>query len=163
MKQGRRIRSMGKAAQVFVSLLLVLSMMGTSVFSVSAAGTEEKNTQSDSAVYMDEAGGAASGEDGSRSDIPGADGDVDGDASVSMPENDENNSASDEDESEISPENDQITPLNEEIPEEETTEENTEDEEDEADGDLGTLAVGDICAFAFYCADDTSLNFYYGE
>ncbi len=165
MKQGRRIRSMGKAAQVFVSLLLVLSMMGTSVFSVSAAGTEEKNTQSDSAVYMDGAGDNASeeGEDGSQSGIPGADGDVDGDASVSMPENDENNSASDEDESEISPENDQITPLNEEIPEEETTEENTEDEEDEADGDLGTLAVGDICAFAFYCADDTSLNFYYGE
>ncbi len=141
MKQGRKSRSMGKAAQVFVSLLLVLSMMGTSVFSVSAAGTEDENAQSESAVYMDEAGDNVSEEDGSPSDIPEEDGDVDSDASISMPENDENTSTSDEDESETSPEDDQISLIDEEIPEEETTEEDIEDEEAEDEEDIELLAA----------------------
>ncbi len=156
MKQGRKSRSNGKAAQVLVSLLLVLSMMGTSVFSVSAAGTGDDNSQSGSAVYMSEAEDA-SGEDGSQASVSDEDGDTDSDASISIPENDENSSTSDEDESETIPENDQVTPIDEEIPEEDTTE-----EEEEEDEDVETLATGDTCAFAFYCADDSSLNFYYG-
>ncbi len=150
MKQGRKSRSMGKAAQVFVSLLLVLSMMGTSVFSVSAAGTGEENSQSESAIYMSEA------EDGSQVSV--SEEEPDGDASISMPENDENTSTSEEDESETSPEDDQISLIDEEIPEEEITEE----DEEETDEDIETLATGDTGAFAVYSTDDNSLTFYYG-
>ncbi len=158
MKQGRKSRSLGKAAQVFVSLLLVLSMMGTSVFSVSAAGTEDENSQSESAVYSEESGDNVSEEDGSQASVSEEEGETDGDASISMPENDENTSTSEEDESETFPEDDQISLIDEEIPEEEKTEE----DEEETEVDIETLAAGETGAFAVYSADDSSLTFYYG-